>query len=117
MIRCLMFATLIALAATAGAADWPVVANPAWAGDAGVSVEWRYTAGSPTGPQIGAGGTVAGPLSSDPDQAALVPASVHDGIGNTICLVARAVRGDIRSPEVSDCFSFPLGAPSLFAPR
>ncbi len=117
MIRIVALALLLALPMPVRAADWGAVANPAWAGDPEVSVEWRYTAGSPTGPQIGAGGAIAGPLSADPAHAANVPASLHDGSGRTVCLVARAVRGDVRSPEVSDCASFPLGAPSLLAPR
>ncbi len=115
MIRCITLAILVLVASPAFALDWYVEPNPAWDNDAGVSVEYVYTRGSSTGPAIGAAAVMVGPLQLG--QPRPVAASQFEGRGEVVCLVANAVRGDIRSPAVSDCYSFPLGAPSLSAPR
>ncbi len=115
MIRFLTLATLALVASPAFALDWYVEPNAAWDNDAGVSVEYVYTRGSSTGPAIGAAQVMIGPLQLG--QPRPIAASQFEGRGEVVCLVANAARGDIRSPAVSDCYTFPLGAPSLSAPR
>jgi hypothetical protein len=97
------------------ALDWGILPNDSWAGDATVNVEWAYTAGSASGPVIGAAAVMQGPLL--PGQPRLVSADQFDGRGETVCLTANAIRGVERSVVVSDCTHFRLGPPILSAPR
>ena len=114
----ILIAALLTLAvapSVASALDWHVLPNDAWAGDAGVNVEYSYAQGSASGPVIGAAAVMIGPLLQGVERP--IAADQFVGRGETVCLVANAVRGDIRSPAVSDCYTFLLGAPALLAPR
>jgi hypothetical protein len=97
------------------AVEWRVLPNDAWAGDASVNVEYAYTAGSATGPVIGAAAVMIGPLMPGVERP--ITADQFVGRGGTVCLTANAVRGTERSVTVSNCAPFPLGPPSLLSPR
>ena len=115
MVRLALLAVFLALPVHALALDWYVLPADAWAGDAGVSVEYVYTSGSATGPVIGAAAVMVGPLLAG--QPRPIAASQFDGRGATVCVVANSVRGTERSVTVSSCHPFRLAAPALSAPR
>lgn len=110
-----VLALALVIAPIARAVDWGVLPNDAWAGDASVNVEYSYTRGTPTGTVIGAAAVMIGPLL--PGTPRNVDGDQFTGRGETICLVANAIRGTERSPVVSDCFLFRLGAPVINSPR
>lgn len=114
-MRVAFLIAFMAVATNAFALDWPVLPNEAWDNDAGVNVEYVYTRGSATGPVIGAAAVLQGPLRIGEPR--LVAASQFEGRGETVCLVANAVRGTERSDAVSNCHPFRLGPPRLSNPR